>query len=391
MKYSSIKKVCIILFFSFLPLFIFSCKKGELDDSQKTVMNNVNNIMYEYTYNALSSNNTYSYPSLKTLITRPIIIDGRINYIYELLFNNVNRVFYIDSLYENLYDPHSDNGSWVEDLITSMEEERLGHEIEQMENIIFSDEIKVDETEKSEEAETLIEELESNNILDNSKNLASAEYGKEIFIPQKNGENWILIHAFENDVKRFFYDSLFRCYKQENWNIKQGDSEKIITKIETSFYEDTYIPKLRIITEENSIKKQKYNSDGYLLKEDIYSIFEKKENITSSLTLKYNKENKVIESNLIEYKYKDYKFSALDYSFNKKYLYKYNKDDIPPNFDYYENNELKISCKYKAKNDYTEEIYFADGFSVISTYKDGKIQKEVFTLNGIEERIKNYE
>ena len=394
MKCSYIKKVLILSLLSLSSVFFVSCKKTELSESELMVQRELNNFVYQYTLDALdpySYRKTYLPSSLKRLLETPVMKNGVIKYVYELLFTNENRYFYIDSLYKDMYDCHSDDGSWVDSLFTTMEEERIGQEIEKMENIINSEELHVDEREESLIAEELIDEVATKTLVDNEQNLASAEYGKEIFIPKKDGDNWILIHAFEKDVKRFFYDSIFRCYKQENWDIKQGETEKIIKTIETSFRDNTYIPLSKNIKEEKSRKYQEFDADGYLVKEENYSIYEDKEYINDTLSFKYNEEHKVIESSVIEYYYKDEKFSKLDYSFNKKYVYKYNKDDIPPDFDYYEDNILRMSNKYKTKLDYTSEIYFADGFSVTSLYENNKLKKEIFTINGKEERIKNYE
>ena len=394
MKHSYLKKVLIIFILSLSSGLFFSCKKTELSETEFVVQRELNDFIYQYTYDALdpySYRKTYLPPSLRRLLETPVIDDGIVKYVYELLFTNETRSIYIDSLDNNMYDCHSDDASWVDLLFTTMEEERIGQEIEKMENIINSDELHVDESEESLIAEELIDEIATKAFIDYKHNLASAEYDKEIFIPEKNGDNWILIHAYEKDVKRFFYDSIFRCYKQENWEIKQGETEKIIKTIETSFKDNTYIPITKNFKEDTSRKYQEYDTDGYLVLEENYSIYEDKEYVNDTLSLKYNGEHKVIESSVMEYHYTDDKFSELEYSFNKKYIYKYNKDDIPPNFDYYEDNILRMSNKYKTKSDYTSEIYFADGFSVTSLYENDKLKKEIFTINGIEERIKNYE
>ena len=333
--------------------------------------------------------------SLERLLNTPVIKDGGVYYVYELLFNNSNRIFLINSLYENIYEPHSDNGLWVDDVITTMEEERLGKEIEAMENILNSEELHVDEKENSEEIQEILKEIESTVLRDNNNNLVSAEYEGEIFIPKQTKDGWIFIYSYDKTVKRFFYDSLYRCYKEEDWEIKQGENEKIVQTIETIYRGSSYIPLKKTTTTDKKYKDQIYNDKGYLLTEDNYKLVQNKEkDLTNkykeySLSLKYDSENRVIESNIIEYKYIDDK--DLDYSFNKKYLYKYNKDDIPPDFDYYENEILKMSNKYNSKMNYTSEIYFADGFSVSSIYEDNKLKKEIFTVYGKEERIKNYE
>ena len=104
-----------------------------MSEEERSVVRHLNNYCYKYTYNALdpySYKKTYMPDSLKRLLNTPVIKNGMVCYVYELLFNNTNRIFFINSLYENIYDPHSDNGIWVDDLITTMEEERLGKEIE---------------------------------------------------------------------------------------------------------------------------------------------------------------------------------------------------------------------------------------------------------------------
>ena len=393
-------------------LCFFSCAEKNEEDNLTDVQRKINYYVYEYTTEAI--NNIYSenyIPSeLESFLNTVVIKDSLYFSIYELLFiNHISKSDFIIYPYiGNYYDIYSDNGLWVDDVLTSLEEIRIGQELEKMENIINSPELNGNEESSAAEVEKLIEQGTSENqlkekniedvenisfreIRDSNNSLVSMEYGNEIFIPQKNGSNLILIHSSGNNVKRFFYDDLFRCYREEHWIIENGAKEENIKTITTEFRGSSYIPLTKKEKSKDIVKNQIFNGDGFLINEKEFAIYNEKQYIKSSLNLKYNNDNKVIESFVTEYNYKDNNYKELDYAFNKKYIYKYNIGDIPPDFVYYENDNLKMKNHYISKGDYIKEIYFADGYSVISSYKDNKLVEEVFTVNGGEKRIKSYE
>lgn len=410
------------ILFSLLSIsfsFFISCSKNsnDIEYSQETI-GKINNYFSKSTYEELlgkSSGKIYIPDSLELLFRRPVIVNGLFFTVFEIYFPEITGVYGLED-YSNIYDCNSDNGLWVDRVLFSVEEERIGTELQEMENIINSGIYAPNEESAAHEAEEKLVEggnlPDVPNVVEITKNdgtLGFMEFGKEIFIPIKDGDNWIFINAFEDKVTRSFYDKLFRCFTEEKWEIKGKEKEELKKTVKTDFYNDSYNPSKKCFLTENNEKHQFFNEKGFLVKEENYiinhNISEKENNkaegkekqekeelklLQSIMTLKYDKNDNIRESDIVEYKYigeqKD-----LDYSFNKKYLYKYNGDDIPSDFDYYEDGKLKIRNKYESAGTYTSEVFFDEGFHIKTFYEDGKLIKEVFVTNNSNERIKNYE
>ena len=67
-------------------------------------------------------------------------------------------------------------------------------------------------------------------------------------------------------------------------------------------------------------------------------------------------------------------------------------DVLPSDFEYYEDNVLKMKNKYsKVKGTYVSQVFFDDGYSVKSYFEKEKRIKDVYTINGEIKRVKNYE
>ena len=78
--------------------------------------------------------------------------------------------------------------------------------------------------------------------------------------------------------------------------------------------------------------------------------------------------------------------------YSRKYVYKRNDENLPPDFEYFENEILKMRNKYSSqKGSYTSQIFFEDGFSVKTYYIEEKKVKEIYYLGDSVLRIKNYE
>ena len=94
----------------------------------------------------------------------------------------------------------------------------------------------------------------------------------------------------------------------------------------------------------------------------------------------------------IEHVYKDNEFKKPDYSFNKKYVYSFNSDDIPPDFEYFENGILKMKNKYSVdKGSYTSQVFFDNNFSVKAYYENEVRVRDVYYNGNTALKEKVYE
>lgn len=75
-----------------------------------------------------------------------------------------------------------------------------------------------------------------------------------------------------------------------------------------------------------------------------------------------------------------------DYSYNDKV-----EKNVPPNFAFYENDVLRMKRLYSSSDDYTEIMYFEDGFSVEAVFKKGVKVRETIFMNDSEIRRRNFE
>ena len=60
-------------------------------------------------------------------------------------------------------------------------------------------------------------------------------------------------------------------------------------------------------------------------------------------------------------------------------------------YEYYENGDLKIQTLYSGENSYSTSIYFERNYSVTSYYENNKKIRDVYFVDGIERRSKQYE
>ena len=211
-----------------------------------------------------------------------------------------------------------------------------------------------------------------------SEGLVSMEIDGEIFLPYKTETSLEIIHAYKNDVRRYFYDELFRVTKKEKWQIRNAENYEKISFCEYFYKGESHFP-FAFTSVENSQKDEFiYNEDG--------NITSRKKSLSTdsrNLTLlqedySYNEKNEIVKLTVLEYFYlKDY--SALDYKFQKEYDYFYT--NFGRNMNYYENGILKNQVKYSFENEYEEEVFFDGGFSVISYFKDSKKIKEQYFQN----------
>lgn len=342
-----------------------------------------------------------------------------------------------------------DNGNWVENLIDSLEEERLADELinlldDGLQND-FSDVYKEKKAEYLEEEELLnnfenIEDevvtnqdeneqnLENENIdsenlndkksdnenaekleaseendvekiplvekliLDSKSRLKNLQYGKEIFVTQKTDEKEIIIHADGTKVLRKQYDLQFRLIKNEIWEISGIKDSKLILQECYEYEESSNNVKNRSVKSDEIEKNIIYNEKGLPEKNQNYSFSGEKKLLQSENLWKYNKDGKIIEEENIEYKYSGENLISKN---EKKQVFIYDdsadKKDVPPDYEYYENGVLKMQTNYSSKNDYVTKIYFDDNFVVSAYYKDNVKIKDIYSVNGLVKRTKIYE
>lgn len=308
------------------------------------------------------------------------------------------------------YNPYDEKADWVEELVIAVEEERIAGEILAMEDALEEAEY-VPEDLNAEIEKALSDEIETVSRIGKDNKLRIMEYDQEIFIPQETDENFITIDSDGNLIKRSFYDSQYRLVKKEYWQINSHSDGKLKESEEYVFGEEGYRPVQKSYRTEERFTNTDYNDAGQAIHSKEYKTVEfKKESkktgkvktttqdvVTAEYTWNYNSDGKIQEQLCTLYFY-DESYNNLEYSFVKKYIYMYNDfetdedEDIPPDFEYYENDVLKMKNKYTAElGTYTSQVYFENDFAVKTYYEKYKKVRDVYTSGKIVKRVKKYE
>ncbi len=312
---------------------------------------------------------------------------------------------------ESFYSPAEDKADWVESLLAHIEEERIAEELAQMEEdnadyqFLDEDSEEDDDSEDLEEDEEISEEQEENPIEKFFENpeegLAISgkdntfrffEFQNEILAPQTGKDGLVVVHSAKEKVSRIFYNPQYQIIKKEEWKIKSAaDAKKSRTELFEYYPESGKVSKKEIITND-TIESINYNEDTLPVTSKKYAVEEDKQYILLEKKWTYDKEKRVLSNEQKEYSYENSSYKNKPVTFSKKYDYKYNEGEIPPDLSYYENNILKMKNKYTAeKGNYYSWIYFDDVFSVKTYYEnDVKIRDEFFN-GGVMVRTKVYQ
>lgn len=394
------KKFLLIFLIFSLVLFFSGCSKRQKEEDENLLLlkNKVNEMMFDMTCYAITGytdNDSFYvrrffYPQvLKDFLARKCINDGRIYYCAENFFPDylgiLNSVGYFDGV--------SDSGDWIDDLLIRLEEERIALEINEMDEILnesLEHEFKVDEAAEIEKMFT--DEVKSREITGKNNQLSFMEFENEILIPQKTADGYIVIHSSGNNTERNFYDANFRLVTKENWNIGNSSEGKLIETNDFEYFEDTNVVSIKLVKLEESEIKYIYTKEGLISEKIEYDLYKDKSYPVTKSLFKYNEDNKIVNQILETYTYKK-NYSKISETFTKQYLYTYNEvEDIPADFEYYENGFLKKRNKYSTeKGNYTSQIFFEDNFAVKTYFENELRVRDVYTHNNQVIREKIYE
>lgn len=322
----------------------------------------------------------YYPPELKSFVSSTSLVKGKKLYYAEKINETIIGIIEGSSFYDGL-----DDGAWIDELLLLIEEERIANEITELEESL--------ETDEAENIERMLsEEIIISEILDSKNDLKFMEYDNEIFMPQKIEDGWYIVHSHKEKATRTKYDSLFRIVERETWDIPSSAGAKLISSEIMNYREDSTRVEKKTVETEDSLQEIIYNEKGLVTKSKTYSKHNDRKYVIAESSRSYDENKRILSDEKIEYKYKsDYK--KLDYKFSKKYVYKYNEnEEISPDFEYFENGELKMKNTYaERKGTYTSEIFFEGGFSVKTLYVDDVRSRDIYYLNNEVTRIKVYE
>lgn len=312
------------------------------------------------------------------------------------------------SIYEcsRFYSESLETADWVDSFIIKIEEERIADEIAKMETDALSDlensELSVIEEildEQNEQIEKVFSDsVEQKEIFSRNGNLIFMEFNQEIFIPKKTENGYEIIHSQNNNVTRNFYNQKFLLESSQKWvieSLKIQENQNPVS-IENYFYDDetSAVTKTEKITYDGDIQNLQmilYDEKKQISQKKEYKIIDDKKHLIQQNDFKYDEAGNIIQNEKKEYYYNE-DFSVLNEQFSRKYVYKINEENLPPDFEYFENDVLKMRNKYSVqKGNYTSQVFFEDDFSVKTYYIEEKKVKEVYYSGESVLRVRNYD
>ena len=373
--------------------------------------------LQEYIFQSLNNSTAPSYFE-RLMKHRLLMPGGKCLYLFETNYPECAGIldssgFYCDAL---------DDGSWLDDLLFFMEENRLGDEVlsllEDEENFIppiveyenledfENQEADSEKTEQSDSDENGLQNTESEpetvekRLTDSYNRLKIMEFGKERFVPYNNGDETVFVHYSDNKAIRLFYDSKYRLVKKEYWRMNSVQDSGITGTEVYEYEKDSEYPYKKIIENENAKIVSNLNQNGFVIKAEKF-VFETKDDDESQ-----TKTEKSVSVSVYEYDSYDRlimeKCTENNLEKKQKYIYKTapktsddskkdKSDEIPPDYEYYENNVLRTKTEYSAKDKYSTLIIFDKRNSVRTYYENHVKVRDVYITDGVEKRIRVYE
>lgn len=285
-----------------------------------------------------------------------------------------------DLIFSEFYIPEDDDASWVDTVISELDIESSLDE--------YNDYLEIEKLLSSSTGKNLndSDKEKEQTLLDTNNFLKIYQFDTEVFIPSKNAENnnLVTINKCKDLVIRKYYDSNYRLCNCEYWIIKSLNDSKI--QIEKKYYysADNVKPYMLSTESEKNRLVVNYDSDGNIIESKNYELSGKKEILFEQQYFSYDSDGNVIENTIINYKD--------NIASEKKYIYSYRKDEEDfPDFEYYENSELRKKRTYSSKSNYVEQINIDSDYSVITYYEKYVKVKEIYYLKDEVIREKIYE
>ena len=315
------------------------------------------------------------------------------------------------------YSASLDDAAWIDSMLVSLEEERLGNEVlnflEDDNNFIppiientteekeqIEEEAGPEETGQTNMPVPEVESVEKR-LLDSYNRLKVMEYGQELFFPvQREQGDAVLIHYSNKAAVRLFYDEFFRLTKKEHWNMESVQNAKIKLVEKYEYEGQSKNPVQKIIEADDTLFVSKLNENGLVIRtlkyevpkqteEDSKKSDSKKQSnkLISTTTWTYDQKNRITSETVSEKS----KVQKQVFIYDKIDKLGDNPDNIPPDYEYYENGVLRTKTEYKTKGTYNTTIVFDSINSVRAEYENYIKVRDVYYVNGVQRRIKSYE
>lgn len=218
---------------------------------------------------------------------------------------------------------------------------------------------------------------------DSANEMRFFSYGDEIFLASNYVDgSGVYVSADKKNAVRRFYDEMHRLQKSEKWKIADGSFDAVIAETVEYVYDgDSLLPSASLTVAGDIFTEAVFDKFGNT---SVMRVSKKTEDGKKKLqrvsTWTYSDDEKLVETT-----YKKMTDDGVSVSYETKETYKYHvksDEDVPPDYDFYENGILRTSTVYKSHDTYITVHYFDDGFEVSEAFKNGKKISEVFAKSG---------
>lgn len=282
------------------------------------------------------------------------------------------------------------------------QQENAQQEDAQQENVQSDDTDQLEDDAETPDENSVVERF----YHDSLKRLRLFNYGEETFVLDSsyNGRSTFVTRDDDRILRRY-YDDALRLKKIETWNIKGGVKDAAIVALEEFEYSGNSIyPSSSSSISETAYSATTYDENGKPTLIRLFSIATDDENpdeknimeaknreriLESVSSWKYSEEGKMIESSFQKMESDGKKVA---FSRRETYSYKNSEDeDVPPDYEFYEDEQLRTKIVYKNSDNYEMSYFFDGGYVVTETFEDGKKISDLVMQNGSFVRGQNYE
>lgn len=217
------------------------------------------------------------------------------------------------------------------------------------------------------------------------------EYGEEKFERTKlpdGRESVVSVNAL--NVTRTTFDEDFRVKQKLTW--KNGMSSGSMAVVRSvNYYYGKRTSAVPYYVTDNDLKNKNLvetylDYRGNPTEINYYDTSEKKRRATKKSAFSYDSMSRVIsEEETLYIPVSDAKSGTKKTeTVERKNVYTYTNKSSKPDLKFYEDSVLRMETHYSAENDYEDSVYFSEGFTLKSLYKDNECVEEITYVDGIE-------
>ena len=285
--------------------------------------------------------------------------------------------------------------SWVNAVIENSAEEKAGEKIEKLEMLppVELSQAAEEQAAQEDSAGDNSRQNESpseRRYRDAEGRLRLFSYGEESLSISGSSEKRVLVSSRGAKMTRKVYDDMMRLVKKESWTVGQTSADAVKIRTDFFYYNDAETKPFSAVTETKDTRTEYlYNERGSVYSRTEYSIGDDgSRRLETRTSWKYNGNNKIAEEEFTKFKYNGSRQTGMSV---RKELYDYKIPDSPPDYYYYEDNQLRMQTVYADNDEYTTTLYFDNNFTVTTVYKRGRRAEETFMKGNKIERSRSYE